>query len=169
MLAGLAVALHHLIIKPPLFALAVRWGGSLDDLTGAAKSAPVVAVLFVLFALSIIGVPPLPGFWTKLLVLTGLAQEGQALHMLAFAAILVVTVVEANYLFRLAVRLYQKVERPPEAHAPLDIGAASLMGAVVIGVTLMIDPVGDKLRDVAREASNVSTYVSTVLPVDRKN
>ena len=167
LLAGLAVALHHLIIKPPLFALAVRWGGSLDDLTGAAMRAPVVAALFVLFALSIIGVPPLPGFWTKLLVLTGLAQEGQALQMLAFAAILVVTVIEANYLFRLAARLYQKVEQPPRGPARLDIGAAALMGAVVIVVTLMIDPVGDKLRDVAREASDVSAYISTVLPEDR--
>ena len=77
------------------------------------------------------------------------------------------TVIEANYLFRLAVRLYQKVEQPPRAPARLDIGAAALMGAVVIVVTLMIDPVGDKLRDVAREASDVSAYISTVLPEDR--
>jgi formate hydrogenlyase subunit 3/multisubunit Na+/H+ antiporter MnhD subunit len=169
LLAGLAVALHHLIIKPPLFALAVRWGGSLEGLRGAAMRAPVVAGLFVLFALSLIGVPPLPGFWTKLLVLVGLAVQGHPLHMLAFGAILVVTVVEANYLFRLAARLYQVVERPPRAHARLDIGTAALMGAVVVTVTLMIDPVGDKLRSVAREASDVSGYISTVLPMDRKN
>lgn len=168
MLAGLAVALHHLIIKPPLFALAVRWGGSLEGLRGAAMRAPVVAGLFVLFALSLIGVPPLPGFWTKLLVLVGLAAQGQPLHMLAFGTILVVTVVEANYLFRLAARLYQVVERPPRAHDRLDIGAAALMGAVVVTVTLMIDPVGDKLRAVVREAADVSSYISTVLPVDRK-
>jgi formate hydrogenlyase subunit 3/multisubunit Na+/H+ antiporter MnhD subunit len=163
-LAGLAVALHHLIVKPALFALAHRWNGSLDALAGAGLKAPFAAGLFVLFALSLIGVPPLPGFWTKLLVLVGLAREGEALHMLAFAAILMVTVLEANYLFRLAARLYKKVERPPESHAGLELGAVALLGAALLAVTLMIDPVGDKLREVARQAADAPLYVSTVFP-----
>ncbi|MEA3276248.1 MAG: proton-conducting transporter membrane subunit [Pseudomonadota bacterium] len=164
LLAGLAVMLHHLIVKPALFGLAARWNGSLDALTGAARSSPIAAGLFVLFALSLIGVPPLPGFWTKLLVLVGLAQEGQPLQMAAFATILVVTVIEANYLFRLAVRLYRRVDEPPAPHARLDISAAALLGAVLVAVTLMIDPVGDRLRSVAEQATDVPTYVTTVFP-----
>jgi formate hydrogenlyase subunit 3/multisubunit Na+/H+ antiporter MnhD subunit len=163
-LAGLAVALHHLLVKPALFALAERWHGSLDALAGAARDAPIACALFVLFALSLIGVPPLPGFWTKLLVLAGLAQEGQPLQLVAFAAILAITVLEANYLFRLAARFYRKVDDSPRPHAKLDIGAAALLGAVVIAVTVMIDPIGDRLRGIAVQAADTGTYVSTVFP-----
>ena len=37
LLAGLAVALHHLLIKSALFSLANRWSGSLERLAGGAK------------------------------------------------------------------------------------------------------------------------------------
>jgi formate hydrogenlyase subunit 3/multisubunit Na+/H+ antiporter MnhD subunit len=167
-LAGLAVALHHLLVKPALFALAERWGGSLEALAGAAGNAPVAAALFVLFSLSLVGVPPLPGFWAKLLVLTGLAHEGGTLHLIAFAGILATTVLEANYLFRLVVRLYQKTERPPAASpARLDIAAAGLLGAALLAVTLSVDSVGDVLEATAHQAADVSAYVTTVFPGHR--
>jgi formate hydrogenlyase subunit 3/multisubunit Na+/H+ antiporter MnhD subunit len=164
LLAGLAVMLHHLLVKPALFGLAVRWNGSLERLAGAARGSAVAAGLFVLFSLSLVGVPPLPGFWTKLLVLVGLAQEGQPLHMAAFATILVVTAIEANYLFRVAIRLYRKTDERPRPHARLDIGAAALLGAVVIAVTALIDPVGNGLKDISVQAADVEGYVATVLP-----
>ncbi len=163
-LAGLAVALHHLLIKSALFSLANRWSGSLERLAGGARSAPVAAGLFVLLALSLIGVPPLPGFWTKILVLAGLAQEGSGLHLTALGAILLVTAIEANYLFRFATTLYRKSDSPPAAPGRRDVGAAALIGVVIVVLTLQIDPVGDKLRDVAREAADRDGYISTVYP-----
>jgi formate hydrogenlyase subunit 3/multisubunit Na+/H+ antiporter MnhD subunit len=164
MLAGLAVALHHLLIKSALFSLANCWSGSLEGLAGGAKRAPVAAGLFVLLALSLIGVPPLPGFWTKILVLAGLAQEGSGLHLLALGAILLVTAIEANYLFRFATTLYRKSDSPPGAPGRQDVGAAALIGVVIVVLTVQIDPVGDKLRAVAREAADRDGYISTVYP-----
>ena len=164
LLAGLAVALHHLLIKSALFSLANRWSGSLERLAGGARSAPVAAGLFVLLALSLIGVPPLPGFWTKILVLAGLAQEGSGLHLTALGAILLVTAIEANYLFRFATTLYRKSDSPPAAPGRQDVGAAALIGVVIVVLTLQIDPVGDRLRAVAREAADRDGYISTVYP-----
>jgi formate hydrogenlyase subunit 3/multisubunit Na+/H+ antiporter MnhD subunit len=163
-LAGLAVALHHLLIKSALFSLANRWSGSLERLAGGARSAPVAAGLFVLLALSLIGVPPLPGFWTKILVLAGLAQEGSGLHLLALGAILLVTAIEANYLFRFATMLYRKSDRPPARHGRQEIGVAVLVGVAIVALTVRIDPVGDTLRSIAREAADRSAYISTVYP-----
>jgi formate hydrogenlyase subunit 3/multisubunit Na+/H+ antiporter MnhD subunit len=162
--AGLAVALHHLVVKPALFSLAANWKGSLDGLAGAARRAPIAAGLFVLFALSLIGVPPLPGFWTKLLVLTGLAQEGSGLHWVAFGAILVVTVIEANYLFRVAARLYGKSDEAPSAPPLRDFVPTAVLGAVLVLSTLLVAPVSERLREVARQASDVAGYTATVFP-----
>lgn len=164
LLAGIAVALHHLLVKSAFFGLAARWNGSLEGLAGAARRAPLAAGLFVLFALSLIGVPPLLGFWTKILVLVGLAQGGAPLQLFALAVVLLATAVEANYLFRVALRLYGRSDRPPAPPARWDLGAASVLGVVVIGVSLAISPVADHLRQVARQAGDVALYVDTVFP-----
>lgn len=164
LLAGIAVALHHLLVKSALFGLAARWNGSLDALTGGAQRAPLAAGLFVLFALSLIGVPPLLGFWTKILVLVGLAQGGSTLQLFALAAILLVTAVEANYLFRVAMRLYARADKPPTPPERWDLGAAALLGAALIGISVSIAPVADHLRQVARQAGDVALYVDTVFP-----
>ena len=165
-LAGLAVALHHLIIKPALFGLATRWNGSLQRLTGAARSAPLAAGLVVLFALSLVGVPPLPGFWAKLLVVIGLADLGTPLALAALALVLLATAIEANYLFRLVVRLYQApaTDSRPAAPARLDVAVASLFGLMLLGATVAIDPVADLLGNIARETADVPAYIKTVFP-----
>jgi formate hydrogenlyase subunit 3/multisubunit Na+/H+ antiporter MnhD subunit len=179
LLAGLAVALHHLVVKSALFGLAARWGGSLEALRGAAVGAPIASGLFVLFALSVIGVPPLPGFWSKLLVLLGLAQDDTGLAMLALVSILLVTALEASYLFRVALRLYDTGDdpaAPPAARVAegakagaatggvLDLGAAGLLAVVLLFVTLAISPVADQLGAIARQAGDVALYVETVFP-----
>lgn len=163
-LAGLAVALHHLIVKSALFGLAARWNGSLEALAGTAKRAPLAAALFVLFSLSLIGVPPLLGFWTKLLVLVGLAQGGSTLQLLALVSILFVTAVEASYLFRVAIRLYAGAEAKVPAPKFADVGAAAVLGIVLIAVTVTISPVAEQMRGLARQANDAALYVDTVFP-----
>jgi len=179
-LAGLALALHHLVVKSALFGLATRWNGTLEALTGVARSAPIAAGLFVLFALSLIGVPPLPGFWAKLLVVIGLADGGSALQMTALAAILIGAAVEASYLFRLAVQMYQETggaatgqettggATQPTAQPPkpmrIDVGIAALAGALLLAITVAIDPAAGALRDIARQAADVAGYIETVFP-----
>ena len=93
LIAGVTVALHHLVVKSALFLLAERWGGAIDRLRGAAASSWLGAALFVLFSLSLLGLPPLPGFWSKFLVLGGLAEGATTLQLLALAAILIGTVI----------------------------------------------------------------------------
>jgi formate hydrogenlyase subunit 3/multisubunit Na+/H+ antiporter MnhD subunit len=165
-LAGLAVALHHLVVKSGLFALSARWGGSLDALAGLGRRSPLAGAVYILFALSLIGVPPLPGFWTKLIVLVGLAKGGP-LDLAAMGAILVVTAIEANYLFRLAVVLYRRDGAGVSAGFTPALGAgvvAPLLAAVLLAATLAIVPVTDGLRIIARQTVDVAAYIKTVFP-----
>jgi multicomponent Na+:H+ antiporter subunit D len=84
-IAGLAGAIfyviHHIVVKTTLFltgGLIEHVGGSgrLSRVGGLVRTAPVVAVLFLVPALSLAGIPPLSGFVAKFsLVSAGTAQE----------------------------------------------------------------------------------------------
>ncbi len=165
--AGLAVGLHHLVVKPAMFLLARRWGGSLSNLAGAAKTAPLAAALFVLLALSLIGVPPLPGFWAKLLVLVNLAGQGQWLYYLGGLAILFGAALEANYLFRVASSFYTSPGQtlPLPAHKGKDLLVASLLTGTLVAGVFFISPLADNLYDIAHEATDVKAYIDSIQPV----
>ncbi len=163
--AGLAVALHHLLVKPALFLLAERWGGSLHNLAGAARVSPLGAALFALLALSLIGVPPLPGFWAKLLVMINLMQQDSGLYLLGAAVIMAGAALEVNYLFRVVTSFYDRQAEPlPQAHKPLELGLTGLLGVILLSGTLLIAPLGDGIEKVAAQASDSDAYIQAVRP-----
>ena len=73
---------HHIIVKANLFLIAgvaERIGGSTDlaRVGGLYRSAPFLAILFVIPAFSLAGFPPLSGFWAKfVLVKAALEVDG---------------------------------------------------------------------------------------------
>ena len=168
LLAVLALALHHLVIKSGLFMLADGWGGAIERLRGAAGKSPLAAGLFVFFSLSLIGMPPLPGFWAKFILITTLAAQTSTLYLIGLTVFLLATVIEAAYLFRLAALLYSPAteETPPEEipkPAGLPLVTASLFGTGLLAAALFITPLGDLLTQVSTQAGNVALYIDTVL------
>jgi multicomponent Na+:H+ antiporter subunit D len=73
--------LHNIVVKTNLFFLAgviekLRGHGDLRRLGGLWRERPVLSVLFLVSALSLAGIPPLSGFWAKLVLLrAGLEGE----------------------------------------------------------------------------------------------
>jgi NADH-quinone oxidoreductase subunit N len=165
LVAALAVALHHLVMKPALFLLAERWGGSLDALAGAGRKTPLAAGLFTLFALSLVGVPPLPGFWAKLVLLLALGHEQALLAQTAMIGILLMTVVEAHYLFRLVGLLYARTEHDAKPHRGGDVAVASLLGAVLLVSIPLLPTLSDGLTWMAQQASDVASYRTFILGI----
>ncbi|MGB1109166.1 MAG: complex I subunit 5 family protein [Gammaproteobacteria bacterium] len=167
LLAGLALALHHLIVKPGLFLLADQWAGALSRLQGRAwggTSQMFAALLFVLFALSLVGVPPLPGFWAKLQLVLALVAQQSALSHLALAVILLATVVEANYLFRFSVSLFGSQQGSSQGGGSLlKLADSALLGLVLIAAAIFITPLADGLQTMATEMADVALYTNTVL------
>jgi formate hydrogenlyase subunit 3/multisubunit Na+/H+ antiporter MnhD subunit len=162
--AGVAVALHHLVVKSALFLLAERWGGAIDTLRGAATASWLGAAMFVLFALSLLGLPPLPGFWSKFLVLTGLAEGGTTLQLLALATILIGTVIEGAYLLRVITRLYAAPGDTgvPTTHRAASLLASGLFATVLLGAAVFVDPLWLVLNDLAAQGIDTTGYVQTV-------
>nr|WP_275957837.1 proton-conducting transporter membrane subunit [Rhabdochromatium marinum] len=165
--AALALLFHFLLIQSALFVLAHRWRGRLTDLTAIAWRMPWTAAVLVLFAASLVGVPPLPGFWAKLMLLMSLAEYQGAEAMLVVLAYLLVTAVEAAAWLRLMRIGYARAAKDSAAALQEDAAlgvvrvdrlpsllrsgpwarAYQLLVAVLLLVaTLMIGPVAEDLN-----------------------
>jgi multicomponent Na+:H+ antiporter subunit D len=84
--------IHHIIVKANLFLIAAivyRLTGSYDlrRCGGLYALRPWLGMLFLVPALSLVGIPPLSGFWAKFIVVREALVQGQA--MWAAAALLV--------------------------------------------------------------------------------
>lgn len=83
--------IHHIIVKTNLFlasgvVLQLRGTLELKHLGALYRRAPLLALLFLIPALSLAGLPPLSGFWAKLLlVLAGLQAQSYAIVATALA------------------------------------------------------------------------------------
>lgn len=78
---GIFYIVHHILVKTNLFLIAglihTRTGHEdLGKLGGLVRSSPWLAVLFLIPALSLAGIPPLSGFWAKLLVVRAALEAG---------------------------------------------------------------------------------------------
>ncbi|MFT4175309.1 MAG: proton-conducting transporter membrane subunit [Luteolibacter sp.] len=85
MAAAIFYVLHHILVKTNLFFAAsaidrIGGGEDLKKTGGLYRSAPWLAVLFLIPALSLGGIPPFSGFWAKLALLK------ETLHLNAWLA-----------------------------------------------------------------------------------
>jgi multicomponent Na+:H+ antiporter subunit D len=96
LLAAVFYIAHHILVKTNLFligGLVLRIQGSekLEGLGGLFRGAPWLAALFLVPALSLAGIPPLSGFWSKLAVIRAGLAAGEWLVVAAALAAGVMT------------------------------------------------------------------------------
>jgi len=118
-------------------------GDNVDDLTGLAQKAPVMAAMMAIFMLSLGGLPVTGGFIGKYFLFGGLIQQGTSEHKswyywLAGWAI-INTVVSFAYYFRFIKVMYlgdRIADNKPLALSPaLQVAlAVSVIGIIVVGV-----------------------------------
>ncbi len=163
--AGIALALHHAVVKPAFFMLAARWRGPVGGLAGAVKDSPLAVWLFVILSLSIIGIPPFPGFWAKFLFLKAAFAAPSAGTWIAVFVMLAGTVVEAAYLFRAVMVFFSARERGGSTpRFAFDHLAPALgLGAVLLAAMVFIAPLGASISGMADEASDAAAMAARVL------
>jgi NADH-quinone oxidoreductase subunit N len=118
-------------------------GDNVDDLTGLAQKAPVMAAMMAIFMLSLGGLPVTGGFIGKYFLFGGLIQQGTTEHKswyywLAGWAI-INTVVSFAYYFRFIKVMYlgdRIADNKPLALSPaLQVAlAVSVIGIIIVGV-----------------------------------
>ena len=103
-------------------------------LSGLSQSRPAYAAAIAIFMFSLAGIPPLFGFWPKLLVFQAAVSAGQV--PLAVAAI-VGTVVGAYYYLRIVKVMYMDEAAPAFARVRQPV-----QGALIFLCALTVSPVG---------------------------
>ena len=107
---------------------------SLDSLSGLSQSRPGFAAALATFMFSLAGIPPLFGFWPKLMVFN--AAVGQGLWLLAIVGILG-TVVGAFYYLKVVKLMYFDAPGRPFAK-----GQSRLEGLLILLAALIVSPLG---------------------------
>ncbi len=183
MLMGLAIAtpaalagaifyvVHHILVKANLFLVAGlihRACGSYDlrRAGGLMAASPILTALFLVPALSLAGVPPLSGFWAKLLVIDASFRSDQA--WLGGIALLVGLLT----LFSMSKIWIEGFWRPAAGRQvtrglPLPMLAASgLLAVVTIAFSVWPEPLVAYAANAAAALANPDDYVAAVLHRD---
>jgi multicomponent Na+:H+ antiporter subunit D len=170
--AGLAGALlyivHHIIVKTTLFltgGLVERRSGTghLDELGGLVRTAPVVAVLFLVPALSLAGIPPLSGFVAKLaLVQAGLSRDQWGVVGVS----LLVSLLTLFSMTKIWAGAFWGEVDPPRPGRPLPalmVAPTAALTALGLAVALFAGPLYGLSERAAGDLLDGTTYVQAVL------
>jgi len=107
---------------------------SIASLSGLAQTRPAFAAAFAIFMFSLAGVPPLFGFWPKLVVFQAAIASGYV--ALAVAGI-VGAVVGAYYYLKIVKVMY--MDEPAEPYArPRE----PVQGLLILVMALIVSPIG---------------------------
>ncbi len=119
------------------------------DYAGLVRSNPIITVLMVAVLVSLIGLPPLAGFWPKLRVLQSLYEAGGPLMMTVLVVAAINTAISLVYYLRVAKTMC--IDDEPDTRGPVSIGF--LPGAYALVVCLPVIVFGILPDEVAKWAN----------------
>jgi len=119
---------------------------NVSQLDGIGRRMPITMACFFVGALSIIGLPPAAGMWSKLLLVKGTAESGDWLLVVAF---LVSSLLNISYLLSIPARAFLRplsaeAEAHPHGEAPVTMRIAMVATATLtVALFLVPDPLFD--------------------------
>ena len=171
LLGAIFYILHHIIVKTNLFlvgGVAHRLAGDfeLKNLGGLYRAKPWLAVLFLIPALSLAGLPPLSGFWAKLVILqAGLEAEAYFAVAAALGAGLL-TLVSMTKIWNEAFWKPLPDDRSLSPGTPslaAMVTPVVLLAAVTLSIGLYAEPLVVLAERSAAELLDTTSYVQAVL------
>ena len=168
---GLFQLVSHTLGKGLLFLAAgylVYRSGSLDisSLEGMGKRMPLTSLAFTIGVFSIVGLPPFVGFPSKFLIVRAALAQETVLFTVLIGLVLLGTVIEGAYFFRVVQALYFKKgtgdvnrkEAPASGLIPMFLFVSLI---IVMGIYPQL--ITDVLNSAASEFLNRMDYIRSVL------
>ena len=175
--AALVYALHHALAKGLLFLVtgAVRSAtgtNRLADVGGLAGRSPLLGATFFVGSLSLVGIPPLTGFFGKFLVFEAAVRRtvagGTAGAAGVVLALLLGAVLTILYTSRTWTRCFWGARTPPVENAVVHPGQAAVLVAVATAIVVLgvgFEPVFEFADAAAGAALDREGYVDVVDPL----
>ena len=166
--------IHHIVVKTNLFLIGGiaerRFGsGKLSTMGGMLQSAPFLAILFFLSAMSLAGIPPLSGFFAKLtLIRGGIEAERYAIVVAALA----VSLLTLYSMTKIWAEAFWKPAPESSCSSPADdsrlrilsrFGPAVLLASITVGIGVLAGPVMNASLATAEQLLAPDTYIDAVL------
>jgi proton-translocating NADH-quinone oxidoreductase chain N len=168
---GLFQMISHTLGKSLLFLAAgfmiYRTGSmKISSFEDIGKKMPLTSLLFTIGAFSIVGLPPFIGFASKFMIIRAALAKGELLYTILIGIVLLGTVIEGTYFFRIIQMMYfkrsneniKKEESPVAGLIPMIIFAA-----LIIFIGLYPNFVTKILNPAASELLNKIAYIRSVL------
>jgi multicomponent Na+:H+ antiporter subunit D len=165
--------LHHIVVKTNLFLVSgvvhrLRGSYELKNLGGLYERFPILALLFLIPALSLAGVPPLSGFWAKLSLIKAGAQAGR---WTVVTAALLVSLLTLFSMMKIWAEAFWK-RAPEETVEPAVVARAerrtlllpiAVLAGVTVAIGLLAEPFFLLAERAAEQLMNPAEYVRAVL------
>ena len=106
---------------------------------GLIRTMPVTAVAFLLCSFSVMGIPPLGGFFSKYLVIAGAANSG---HLWITAAFVITAFLTIIYLMRTFVLVFmgKSITAPVREASPVMVASVAVLALLSVIGGLWIGP-----------------------------
>ncbi|RVT87031.1 Na+/H+ antiporter subunit D [Rhodobacteraceae bacterium CCMM004] len=165
---------HHIVVKANLFLIAgvsqrITGGSDVYRIGGLYKSAPLLAVLFIIPAFSLAGFPPLSGFWAKyIIVKAALEAQGWLIAGIALAVGLM-TIYSMTKIWAEAFwKAHPDGRQPrltdmPQAHRRPMLLAIGGLATLTVIIGLVPEPFVQFAERAAAQLLDPAAYVAAVL------
>lgn len=190
---------HHILVQTALFlvvGLIERQAGSssLRSLGSLAKSSPLLALLYLVPALNLGGIPPFSGFLGKVMLIEAGAQDGSATAWILVAGSIITslltlytmilvwskafwrdrsdapegdTVLAQPAALRERTQMVAIADRDDVGRMPLGmVMPTALLVIASVGVTLLAGPLSNVATEAASNVANVDDYRAAVLGIE---
>ena len=170
--------IHNMLAKTNLFLVSgvthrLKGTYELKKLGGLYRSSPGLAVVFLISAFALAGIPPLSGFWSKLLLIkAGLDMKSFAI----VATALIVSILTTFSMTKIWNEVFWKEDHSPDkrgqADASSEMSAASrysyfipiiIFAALIVSIGIVANPVLVIIERAADQLMSPSEYVNAVL------
>ncbi|WP_018923676.1 Na+/H+ antiporter subunit D [Salsuginibacillus kocurii] len=160
---------HHIIVKAALFLFAgaaqkVTGETDLKKMGGLLKTHPWMAWLFFISAISLAGIPPLSGFFSKFpLILSGF-EEGRYVIVTVALIVGLLTLFSMMKIFMYA---FWGEQKHTEEQAKIPVRSVLLPIAPLVALTIILgfgaEPIFSYSMEIAEELLEPSVYIQSVL------
>lgn len=168
--------IHHIVVKTNLFLVSgvvdkIKGTYDLKKLGGLYKAYPVLALLFVIPAFSLAGIPPLSGFWAKFILIKAGLETSQYLIV---ATALVVSILTLYSMTKIWNEAFWK-KKPESDQNPIEqvelstrsklslILPIGILAMITVVIGLFTEPFFELAQQAAQQLMNPSEYIQAVL------